>query len=1001
MANTHQASGSRSIIDELNALRERHTPVAPKSSAMNELHNTLAELEKRLGQLGNASPRPRAIEPQPSDKRIEGLAEIAEHLRRLSDEQNRGEHYTARLAPAVAPRFAQQHDVTSTSFSDDSALRQIDSRLDEISRAVIAANRHQNSDHEEALRLERIERRLTELTQQLDSSVAEQNADTLFRRLGELSQRIDALSEGSRLPEQAIDQLAQQINLLAHQVGKVMENLSHSDYHTVDTRLEAIDQKLAAAEKWANEPNPALLEKVDNRFKELTKRLDAQYASHYAEGGMLHTLEGRLDDISQQISLSLLQTPHSEEIALAESEAIRGLESQIANLARQLSKPSTEFAEIKPRLDAIERSIAGNRETVLDVAREAAETAVAHVLKHGSQHDTAIALQLANDMKTLEALARNADERNGKTFEAVHETLVKVVDRLANLEQQIDAQPHLPQAASTAKPVANPYSAAPQAFPTLAPKAPVSNAVPSQALTPQAIEKHAKSVVDAPHTDEKLAKLTPKSRQEPDLSGSLDSVQPDNDSVLDLNTIMKRVREERSQQEGVKAETSGKADLISVARRTAQQAAEESNKIEQQTNKGTEKGTEKKKGAISDLFNRQRKPILLAIGAVMLAIAGLQAGSAFLEANQQPELSAKTEAPAIDNDTTASIAPANNALPAPQIQPMPEVLAPEVEIAKPQQESNLSAPMSAPAPQEPSIADTTPAQEPEATVTEVPVEAGPLALREAAMTGDARALFEIGNRYMEGHGVQENLAEAAKWYEQSAEKGFAPALYRMGNFNEKGLGMPRNLTKAIDWYQLAAKQGNASAMHNLAVLFASGGNGSPDNAAAVHWFTEAAELGVKDSQYNLGILAAKGLGMQVNLEESYKWFALAAKAGDKDAAEKRDQIGDAMKPQQLERAKGSVELWKAKPLNQEANSLDMPEGWSDEKPVTTASVDMKKAVRNIQLILQKNGYDVGSADGVMGNKTRSAIADIQKAHGQEPTGEVNQQLVQLLLEKNK
>ncbi|MCV9907125.1 peptidoglycan-binding protein [Brucella sp. HL-2] len=987
MANTHQASGSRSIIDELNALRERHTPAAPKSSAMNELHNTLAELEKRLGQLGSAAPRPRAIEPQQTDRRIEGLAEIAEHLRRLSDEQNKAEQHNTRPAPAFAPRFAEQRQAPGTSFSDDGVLRQIDSRLDAISRAVIATNRHQNSDHEEAPRLQRIERRLNELTQQLDSSVAEQNADTLFRRLGELSQRIDALSEGSRLPEQAIDQLAQQINLLAHQVGKVMENLSQSDYHNVDARLEAIDQKLASAEKWALEPNPVLLEKVDNRFKELTKRLDAQYASHYAEGGMLHTLEGRLDDISQQISLSLLQTPQAEEIALAESEAIRGLESQIANLARQLAKPSAEFAEIKPRLDAIERSISDNRETVLDAAREAAETAVAHVLKHGSQHDTAIALQLANDMKSLEALARNADERNGKTFEAVHETLVKVVDRLASLEQQIDAQPHLPQINPQAKPVANPYSAAPQTFSNLAPKT----------LANQASENHSKPIVDAPNADEKLAKLTPKTRQEPELSASLDSVQPDNDSVLDLNTIMKRVREERSQQEGTKAETGGKADLISVARRTAQQAAEESTRLEQQS----EKASQKKKGSISDLFNRQRKPILLAIGAVMLAIAGLQAGSAFLEANQQAELSAKTEAPAIDKETTASIAPANEALPAPKAQPMPEVVVPETEIAKPQQESNLNAPMPTPAPLEPAIADTTPAEEPEVTVTEVPVEAGPAALREAAMTGDSRALFEIGNRYMEGRGVEEDLAEAAKWYDQSAQKGFAPALYRMGNFNEKGLGMPRDLTKAVDWYQQAAKQGNASAMHNLAVLFASGANGTPDNASAVRWFTEAAELGVKDSQYNLGILAAKGLGMQINLEESYKWFALAAKAGDKDAADKRDQIGEAMKPQQLERAKGSVELWKAKPLNQEANSVDMPEGWSDEKPVTTASVDMKKAVRNIQLILQKNGYDVGTADGLMGNKTRNAIAEIQKAHGQEPTGEVNQQLVQLLLEKNK
>lgn len=217
----------------------------------------------------------------------------------------------------------------------------------------------------------------------------------------------------------------------------------------------------------------------------------------------------------------------------------------------------------------------------------------------------------------------------------------------------------------------------------------------------------------------------------------------------------------------------------------------------------------------------------------------------------------------------------------------------------------------------------------------------------------------------------------------------------------EGRGVAENVKEAAKWYQLAADQGNASAMHNLAVLFATGTNGTPDNAAAVRWFTEAAELGVKDSQYNLGILAAKGLGMPVNLEESYKWFALAANAGDKDAAEKRDQIAKALKPEMLTRAKGAVKLWKAKPLDDAANSIDVPDAWTEAKPLSTSSVDMKKAVRNIQLILQKNGYDTGTADGIMGAKTRTAISAFQKANGQEPTGEVNQKLVQLLLEKNK
>src|SRR5690606_24223957 len=154
------------------------------------------------------------------------------------------------------------------------------------------------------------------------------------------------------------------------------------------------------------------------------------------------------------------------------------------------------------------------------------------------------------------------------------------------------------------------------------------------------------------------------------------------------------------------------------------------------------------------------------------------------------------------------------------------------------------------------------------------------------------------------------------------------------------------------------------------------------------------------SQYNLGILAAKGLGMPVSLEESYKWFALAANSGDKDSAQKRDQIEVVLTPIQRERAEGAVTLWKAKPLNEAANSLDVPADWSENARVTEAPADMKKAVRNIQLILQKNGYDVGGADGIMGSRTRNAIAAIQKANGQNPTGEVDQKLVQLLLKMN-
>ena len=178
-----------------------------------------------------------------------------------------------------------------------------------------------------------------------------------------------------------------------------------------------------------------------------------------------------------------------------------------------------------------------------------------------------------------------------------------------------------------------------------------------------------------------------------------------------------------------------------------------------------------------------------------------------------------------------------------------------------------------------------------------------------------------------------------------------------------------------------------------------------DNDSAATWFTKAAEYGVKDSQYNLGILAAKGLGVKQNLEDSYKWFALAAKAGDKDAASKRDEIANAMRPEQLAKARAATDLWKAKDAEPSVNAVEIPDSWK-ESPGRTASigeppVDMKKAIRNIQLILAKNGYDAGSPDGVMGGKTTKAIAAYQAANGMKSTGEVDEALVRSLLAKAK
>ena len=92
------------------------------------------------------------------------------------------------------------------------------------------------------------------------------------------------------------------------------------------------------------------------------------------------------------------------------------------------------------------------------------------------------------------------------------------------------------------------------------------------------------------------------------------------------------------------------------------------------------------------------------------------------------------------------------------------------------------------------------------------------------------------------------------------------------------------------------------------------------------------------------------------------------------------------------------ELWQPKAVNAETNSVEIPESWQ-ESNAKTASIDMKQVVQNVQRILNKNGYDTGSADGVMGVKTKAAIATFQGDNGMDATGEVDEKLVRLLLEK--
>jgi localization factor PodJL len=209
----------------------------------------------------------------------------------------------------------------------------------------------------------------------------------------------------------------------------------------------------------------------------------------------------------------------------------------------------------------------------------------------------------------------------------------------------------------------------------------------------------------------------------------------------------------------------------------------------------------------------------------------------------------------------------------------------------------------------------------------LPATIGNVALRAAAMAGNAAAAYEVASRFAEGRGVPPSNEEEARWLERAAGQGLAPAQFRLGGLYEKGIGVTKDLLRASDLYLAAAQKGNAKAMHNLAVLYAEGVSGTPDYKSAAVWFRKAADHGIKDSQYNLAVLYARGVGVKQNYAESYKWFVLAAIQGDRDSDVKRNEVAAHLDGQTLEAARLAVQSWSPELQPDDATNVKTEAAW--------------------------------------------------------------------------
>ena len=682
------------------------------------------------------------------------------------------------------------------------------------------------------------------------------------------------------------------------------------------------------------------LDSLSQRVHELTHALDTRVETI---GPMPQNLAALVASLTEKLD--------GADATGRDQAAFEQIERRIVSLADRLENTdqrSGDLSAIERGIQQLTLQVRAAREESIATAERVARTVAADMPRGDSD-------SVRRDLETLHAHQAESDQRMQDTLEAVHETLERLVERLASVETGVragyaaeHARPRHATAPAAYEPPAEPRAPEPPqaALPAHVPQAPF--AAPAPAVRPTAPFVHVQRI-ERPPIDPDLPADTP---LEPGTGAARGRSPAERIAASEaaLGPALGSLKRE--------GEVTGKANFIAAARRAAQAAANEGSAVEApKAEEHTPDATPT--SLIGRFLANRRRALTVGVSALLVLYGAVQLIGMFGgwgTAHEPPRMNpSQTRAPeprkiaAPAPEPRKMAAPAPTPAPAPAAEPAPERQSSVQPLIAPTPTASLIAPTPVAAPpvsaSEPArpAADATGSLKPPLNIAAVaakpadaaPAPSGPLAdklppaiagpaLRAAAASGNPAAEYEIGVRYSEGRGVPADLELAALWFESAANHGLAPAQYRLGSLYEKGQGVKKDLNKARSLYLQAADKGNAKAIHNLAVLYAEGIDGKPDYGSAAQWFRKAASRGVADSQYNLGILYARGIGVDQNLAKSYKWFALAAQQGDQDAAKKRDDVAGRLDQQSLVAARLAVQTFTADTPADEAMNVRGP-----------------------------------------------------------------------------
>ena len=159
------------------------------------------------------------------------------------------------------------------------------------------------------------------------------------------------------------------------------------------------------------------------------------------------------------------------------------------------------------------------------------------------------------------------------------------------------------------------------------------------------------------------------------------------------------------------------------------------------------------------------------------------------------------------------------------------------------------------------------------------------ALRQAAEFKSSRALQELGQREIQGVGVEKNVGGGVGHLVEASGLGNPVASRELGLICEAGLhGTTADLDKARGYYELAAKGGDGFALNKLGMFTEGGTAGIPaDPQKALNLYRRSAQAGFGGGHANVGRFYQAGAIVDADPSKAFSHFLAAAGSGIAEA----------------------------------------------------------------------------------------------------------------------